>query len=105
MKTSPMQTSTFVIYFLVFRGKKNTSLHTIDQAVWYTIRNRYECEDGIGKSVPRVTGWHHEACGVMTNGDPEGRIFLSVPHTTEGFFFLLTIKYHIYMIKKAPRSS
>ena len=27
---------------------------------------------------------------VMTNSDPEGRIFLSYPHTNNGFFFLLT---------------
>ena len=27
---------------------------------------------------------------MMTNGDPEGRIFLSYPHTNIGFFFLLT---------------
>ena len=27
---------------------------------------------------------------VMTNGDPEGRIFLTYPHTNNGFFFLLT---------------
>ena len=26
---------------------------------------------------------------MMTNGDPEGRIFLSYPHTHNGFFFLL----------------
>ena len=26
----------------------------------------------------------------MTNGDREGRIFLSNPHTNNGFFFLLT---------------
>ena len=26
---------------------------------------------------------------MMTNGDPEGRIFLSYPHTNNGFFFLL----------------
>ena len=26
----------------------------------------------------------------MTNGDPEGWIFLSYPHTNNGFFFLLT---------------
>ena len=24
----------------------------------------------------------------MTNGDPEGRIFLFYPHTNNGFFFL-----------------
>ena len=27
---------------------------------------------------------------MMTNGDPEGRIFLSNPNTNNGFFFLLT---------------
>ena len=27
-------------------------------------------------AVPRITGRRHEACGVMTNGDREGRIFL-----------------------------
>ena len=44
----------------------------------------------IEKSVPRIAVWHHEACRVMTNGDPEGRIFLSYLHTNNGFFFLLT---------------
>ena len=45
---------------------------------------------GIVKSVPRIAVWHHEACQVMTNGDPEERIFLSYPHTNNGLFFLLT---------------
>ena len=27
---------------------------------------------------------------MMTNGDPEGRIFLFYPHTNNGLFFLLT---------------
>ena len=27
---------------------------------------------------------------MMTNGDPEGQIFLSYPHANNGFFFLLT---------------
>ena len=27
----------------------------------------------------------------MTNGDTEGQIFLSHPHTNNGFFFLFTI--------------
>ena len=31
----------------------------------------------------------------MTNGDPEGQIFLSHPHTINVLFFLLTIKYGI----------
>ena len=50
----------------------------------------HECEGRVEKSVPRIAVWHHEACRVMTNGDPEGRIFLSYPHTNNGFFFLLT---------------
>ena len=41
----------------------------------------HECEVGIEKSFPRIANWHHEACQVMTNGDREGRIFLSNPHT------------------------
>ena len=44
----------------------------------------------IEQAVPRIAVWYHEACRVMTNGDPEGRIFLSYPDTNNGFFFLLT---------------
>ena len=32
---------------------------------------------------------------MMTNGDHQGRIFLSHPHTNNRFFFLLTTKYLI----------
>ena len=32
----------------------------------------------------------------MTNGDPEGRIFLSFPNTNSGFFFLLTTVFIYY---------
>ena len=32
---------------------------------------------------------------MMTNGDREGQIFLSHPHTNNGLFFLLTTKYRI----------
>ena len=35
------------------------------------------CEGRIEKSVPRIAVSHHEACRVMTIGDPEGWIFLS----------------------------
>ena len=56
----------------------------------YGIRIYLKCEDRIEKSVPRISVWHHEACRVMTNGDNEGQIFLSHPHTNNGFFFLLT---------------
>ena len=54
------------------------------------IRIYHECEGGIEKSVPRITVWHYEACRVLTNGDREGRIFLSYPHTNNGFLFLPT---------------
>ena len=54
------------------------------------IRIYHECEGRIEKSAPRIAVWHHEACRVMSNCDPEGRIFLSYPHTNNGFFFLLT---------------
>ena len=47
-------------------------------------------EGKVEKLVPRIAVWHHEACRVMTNGDPEGRIFLSYPQTNNGFYFLLT---------------
>ena len=36
----------------------------------------------------------------MTNDDHERRIILSHPHTNNGFYFLLTIKYLIYIEKK-----
>ena len=54
------------------------------------IRIYHECEGRIEKSVPRIAVWHHKACPVMTNGDPEGQIFLSYPHTNNGLVFLLT---------------
>ena len=54
------------------------------------MRIYHKCEVRIENSVPRIAVWHHEACRVMTNGDPEGQIFLSYPHTNNGFFFLLT---------------
>ena len=63
------------------------------------IKIHHECEGGIRKSVLKITFLHHKACQVMTNGDQEGQIFLSHPHTTNGFFFLLTINYYISMFK------
>ena len=59
-----------------------------------------EFEGGIEKSVPRITDWHHEACRVMTSCDHEGWIFLSHPHTNNGFFFLHTTKILILYWKK-----
>ena len=51
--------------------------------------------------------WHQEACRVMTNGDPEGWVFLSYTHTSNWFFFLLTTVFiylflFIYLLKKLP---
>ena len=60
------------------------------------IRTYQECGGRIEKIVPRIAVWHHEACRVMTNGDPEGRIFLSYPHTNNGIFFLLITVFIIY---------
>ena len=40
---------------------------------------------------------------MMTNGDPEGRIFLSHPHANNGSFFLLTTWYHILYWKNMKR--
>ena len=57
-----------------------------------------ECAERIEKSVPRIAVWHHEACRVMTNGDPEGRNFLSYPHTNNGLFFLLTTVFIYFSI-------
>ena len=50
------------------------------------IKINHECEGWIEKSVPRITVWHHKACRVMTNSDPERRIFLSYTLTNNGFF-------------------
>ena len=60
------------------------------QSLFDTIRIYHECEARIEKSVLRIAVWHHDACRVMKNGDPGGRVFLSYPHTNNGFFFLLT---------------
>ena len=69
------------------------------------IRIYHEWERRIGKSVPRIAVWHHEACQVMTIGDCEGRSFPSNPNTNNGFFFLLTTKYRTLILKTASRSS
>ena len=71
------------------------------------IKIYHECEGRIEKSVLRIAVWHHEACWVMTNGDPDRRIFLSYPHTNIGFFFLLTTVFihlpvYIYLFENKP---
>ena len=39
---------------------------------------------------------------MMTNGDPEGRIFLSYPQMNNGFFFLLTTVFIYLFYNKLP---
>ena len=56
------------------------------------IRIYRECEGRIEKSFAG-------ACRVMTNGDPEGKIFLSYPHRKNGFFFLLTTVFLYFKIR------
>ena len=58
------------------------------------IKIHHECKGGIEQTVLRIAVWHHEACRVMTNYDPKGQIFLSYPHTNDGFFFLLTTVFY-----------
>ena len=70
------------------------------------IKNHYECEGGIVKSILRITSWLHEACQVMTNVDHEHRIFLPHLYMNNGLFFLLITKYFILCyidIKKTSR--
>ena len=71
--------------------------------LFYNIRIYHECEDGIEKSVQKITHWHHEICLVMINGDREGRIFLSQSHTKRGLFFLLTTWYLIWYLKNMKK--
>ena len=63
------------------------------------MRIYHECEGRIEKSVLRMTDWHLKASRLMTKGDREWHIFLSHPHTNNGFFFLLTTKYFIFIGK------
>ena len=65
----------------------------------YTIRIYREYEGGLENFALRITVWYHKACLVMTNGEPRGRIFRSHPRMNNGFFFLLTIKYRIFLFK------
>ena len=54
---------------------KKDTLEKIVRKVGKNVRIYPECEGRIVKSVPRIPVWNHEACRVMTNGDPEGQIF------------------------------
>ena len=50
-----------------------------------------------------VTVWHHEACRMVSDCDPGGRIFLSVPNT-HGFFFLHTFHFWKWVFDNAVTS-
>ena len=39
---------------------------------------------------------------MMTNGDPKGQIFLSYPHTNNGFLSLLTTVFIYLLLNKLP---
>ena len=59
-------------------GKHQRGLVLYDSVPMHKfIRYFHECEGRIEKSAPRIAVRHHEACRVMTNDDPEGRIVLS----------------------------
>ena len=47
-----------------------------------------------------VTHSHNSTKQFEIPRDPEGRIFLSHPHTISGFLFLLIIVYFIFIFKK-----
>ena len=63
-----------ILTFFTQKRDYKTILMSYDK---YYIRIYHECEGRIEKSVPRIAIWHHVACRVMTNDDPEGRIFNS----------------------------
>ena len=69
------------------------------------IKIDHECEGGMEKSVPRIADWHNEAFRVMTNGDHEGRNFLSHPHTNNGYLSFTPLNAAFSHLKKATRSS
>ena len=41
---------------------------------------------------------------MITNDDPEGQIFLSYPHTNNGYFFLLTTVFIYLFQNKLPET-
>ena len=55
------------------------------------IRIYHKCEDGIEKSIPRITDWHHEIYQMMANSDPnsdhEGQIFFIFTQLMDYFSF------------------
>ena len=62
--------------FIIIRDRhKSIGNHLTEENSWlHIIRIYHECEDGIVKSIQGITVWNYEACGVVTNGDPERQI-------------------------------
>ena len=65
----------------------------------------HECEDGIEKSVPRITDWHHEACLVMTIGDPRDRFFYPISTWILDSFFCASLNTPFYIGKTWKKTS
>ena len=62
----------------------------------------HECEGGLEKSDPEDHCLASQ--GILSDDiDFERPIFLSHPHTNNGFFFLLTIKFCIFHQKRIPK--
>ena len=70
----------------------------------FTEYMNHECEDGIEKSVPRITVWHHEACRVMTNGVHEGQNLYPIFIRIMDYFSCSLLNIAFSCWKKAPRS-
>ena len=71
------------------------------------VRIYHECEGKIEKYVRGITVWYLEACRAMTNGDLEGLIFLSYPHTNimDSIFLLTTAFIYLFIIKLSFQKS
>ena len=64
-----------------------------------TTRIYHECEGWIEKFVLRIA---LTTKGLLSdeNSDPEGQIFLSHSHTNNRFFFLLIIRFTVFILRK-----
>ena len=58
------------IFFLSSFNNPIIHEHSCTTKISNSIRIYHECEGRIENPVPWITVWHHEACQVMTNGDP-----------------------------------
>ena len=76
--TYPQLKSPFTLSSSITLSQDSSSHQRIHNSVQHSffflnlhqIRIHHECEDRREKSVPMIVVWHHEACRVMTKGDP-----------------------------------